>query len=107
MVYLLLLCQMRYINSMSGGIPWPQTGATQYHARLGLPDKGRAIRGLVVLGSTAFGPDKRSGPRLLSTVTSGINRIMGSTTHFWFRTLSRDNNWTEKDLFLTSMSFAQ
>ncbi len=29
-------------------MPWPQTGATQYHAQLGLPDKGRAIKGLVV-----------------------------------------------------------
>ena len=27
---------------------WPQTGATHYHAQLGLPDKGRAIKGLVV-----------------------------------------------------------
>ena len=27
---------------------WPQTGATQYHAQLGLPDKGRAIKMLVV-----------------------------------------------------------
>ncbi len=30
-----------------GGMPWPQTGAAQYHAQLGLPDKGRAINGLV------------------------------------------------------------
>ena len=29
-------------------MPWPQTGATQYHVQLGLPDKGRAIKGLVV-----------------------------------------------------------
>ena len=29
-------------------MPWPQTGSTQYHAKLGLPDKGRAIKGLVV-----------------------------------------------------------
>ena len=29
-------------------MPWPQIGATQYHAQLGLPDKGRAIKGLVV-----------------------------------------------------------
>ena len=29
-------------------MPWPQTGATQYHAQLGLPAKGRAIKGLVV-----------------------------------------------------------
>ncbi len=27
---------------------WLQTGATQYHAQLVLPDKGRAIKGLVV-----------------------------------------------------------
>ncbi len=51
-------------------MPWPKTGATQYHAQLGLPDKGRAIKGLVVCnkGSRALGPAKRSGPRLLSTV---------------------------------------
>ncbi len=29
-------------------MPWPQTGTTHYHAQLGLPDKGRAIKGLVV-----------------------------------------------------------
>ncbi len=29
-------------------MPWPQTGEIQYHAQLGLPDKGRAIKGLVV-----------------------------------------------------------
>ena len=28
---------------------WPQTGATHNHAQLGLQDKGRAIKGLVVL----------------------------------------------------------
>ena len=40
---------MRDINSMSrGGLPWPETGATQYHAKLGLPDEGRTINGLVV-----------------------------------------------------------
>ena len=31
-----------------GGMPWPQTGATHYHAQLGLPDKGRAIKGLII-----------------------------------------------------------
>ncbi len=30
------------------GMPWPQTGATQSLAQLGLPDKIRAIKGLVV-----------------------------------------------------------
>ncbi len=29
-------------------MPWPQTGANQYHAQLGLSDKGRAIKVLVV-----------------------------------------------------------
>ena len=27
---------------------WHQTGATQYHAQLGPPDKGRAIKWLIV-----------------------------------------------------------
>ncbi len=28
-------------------MPWPKRGATHYHAQLGLPDKGLAIKGLV------------------------------------------------------------
>ncbi len=28
-------------------MPWPQTGATQYHAQLELPDKNHAITGFV------------------------------------------------------------
>ncbi len=40
---------MRDFNSMSrGGVPWPQSGTTSYHVQLGLPDKGLAIKGLVV-----------------------------------------------------------
>ena len=48
-------------------MPWPQTGATQYHAQLGLPDQGRTIKRFGCLqqfGSRAFGPAKRAGPRL-------------------------------------------
>ncbi len=30
------------------GMPWPQTEATHCHAQFGLPDKGRAIKRLVV-----------------------------------------------------------
>ncbi len=30
------------------GMPWLQTGPTQYHTQLGLPDKGLAIKRLVV-----------------------------------------------------------
>ena len=29
-------------------MPWPKTGATHYHAQSGLPDKGCAIKELVV-----------------------------------------------------------
>ncbi len=39
---------MHGINSMSRGMPRIQTGATQYHAQLGLQDKGRAFNRLVV-----------------------------------------------------------
>ncbi len=35
---------------------WPQTGATQYHAQLGLPDKGRAIKGFVVCNNWDLEP---------------------------------------------------
>ena len=37
-------------------MPWPQTGATQYHAQLGLPDKGRAIKELVVFNNWDLEP---------------------------------------------------
>ena len=37
-------------------MPWLKTGATQYHAQLGLPDKGRAIKGLVVCNSWDLEP---------------------------------------------------
>ena len=29
-------------------MPWPKTGGTHHHAQLGFPDKGRAIKELVV-----------------------------------------------------------
>ncbi len=37
-------------------MPWKQTGFTQYHAQLGLPDKGRAIKELVVCNSWDLKP---------------------------------------------------
>ena len=48
----------------------PQTGTTQYHAQLGLPDMScnQRFGCLHRFGSRAFGPAKRSGLRLLSTV---------------------------------------
>ena len=48
---------MRDINIVrAGGMPWPQTGKTQYHAQLGLPDKGRTIKGLVFCNSWDLEP---------------------------------------------------
>ena len=37
-------------------MPWPHTSATQYHAQLGLPDEGLAIKGLVVCNSWDLEP---------------------------------------------------
>ena len=34
-------------------MPWPKTGTTHYHAQLGLPAKGRAIK--VMIGPWVFG----------------------------------------------------
>ncbi len=37
-------------------MPWLQTGATHYHAQLGLPGIGRAIKGLVVCNNWDLEP---------------------------------------------------
>ncbi len=37
-------------------MPWPQTGATQYHTQLGLLDKVRAIKVLVVCNNWDLEP---------------------------------------------------
>ncbi len=40
---------MRDIGSTNRrGMPWPQIGATHYHEHVGDPDKGCAIKGLVI-----------------------------------------------------------
>ena len=41
---------------MGGGIPWPKTGAIQYRAQSGLPDKGSAIKGFVVCNNCDLEP---------------------------------------------------
>ena len=56
------------ISDAGSGMPWPQTGATQSHAQLGLPDKGHAIKGLVVCNNwdlEPLEPAKRSGTEVL------------------------------------------
>ena len=59
-------------------MPWPKTGETRYHAQLGLPDKGRAIKGLVVCWNMARindlwnrSMDKRKVRCLVSYVQDG------------------------------------
>ena len=47
---------MRYNNSMSMG----NTGVTHYHALLGLPDKGRSIKGVVICYAVWLGSMKGS-----------------------------------------------
>ncbi len=47
-----------------GGIPWPQTGATHYHAQLVLPDKVRAIKRLFVFYAVWLGSMKGMGLRI-------------------------------------------
>ncbi len=37
-------------------MPWPKTGATQYHTQLGLSDKDRAIKRLVVCNNRDLEP---------------------------------------------------
>ena len=62
---------MRDTNSKGRGNISSKTGATHSHAQLGLPNKGRAIKGLVVCNDWDLEPLdqlKRYGPRLLSPV---------------------------------------
>ena len=42
-----MLCQMCDINKIVGGMPWPKTHATNYHAQVKLSDKDHAIKELV------------------------------------------------------------
>ena len=51
------------INSMGGGMPWPQTGATHCPTQLGIPDKGRAMKELVVCYFVWLGSMKGIGHR--------------------------------------------
>ena len=62
-------------------MPWPQSNATHYHAQLGPPDKGRAIKGLVVCWSMARindlwdgSMDKRKVRSLVPCCGQDVNR---------------------------------
>ena len=56
---------------------WPKTGVTHYHVQLGLPDKGRAIKGLVVCRDLfrVFGPVKGLALGCYQPSPGGMNRI--------------------------------
>ncbi len=53
------------------GIPWSQTGALRYHAQLELPDKGRAIKLLVVCYQVLLGSMKGMGLIACRRCTTG------------------------------------
>ena len=55
-MYQLLLYLLRYIIVSVEGIQWTKIGAKNYHAELGLKDKGRSIKGLVVYNSWDLEP---------------------------------------------------
>ena len=64
---------------------WLETGAQHYNTQLGLLEKGRTIRGLVVGNNwdvIGFGHAKRSGPTLSSTAPRGMNRKNINTKSF-------------------------
>ena len=54
-------------------MPWPQIGATHYHVQLGLPDKGLAIKVLVVCNSWELEPWD-----LLNGLALGMTRILSA-----------------------------
>ena len=56
-----------------GRKPWPETSANHYHVQQDIGCAIKRVSYLKWLGSKAFEPAKRSGPRLLQTVPCGIN----------------------------------
>ena len=58
---------------------WPKTGATYYHTQLGLPDRGRTIKGLFLCNSwdfSAFGLLQRVALRCYQPSLELIIRFM-------------------------------
>ncbi len=93
---------MRYINSMR--MPWPQTGATQYNAQCGLPDKGRAIKELVVCNSWDLEPwDLHNGRALNCNQPSPevliVLGILDGKKYLFCELFKRSNN----QIFIISM----
>ena len=56
------------MDTIDKSIDWPKTVATHFHAQLGIPDKGRPIKGLVF----------RRPIKLMNMILHSIKKI-------WFR----------------------
>ncbi len=77
---------MSDIDRMSKGIPLLQTWATNYHAQLGLQDKGRSIKWLVVCYSVV---------RIYEWDGSlDLRKVRGSGPLLWSGRLSRSSTVT-------------
>ena len=58
-------------------MPWPHTGATQHQAQLGLPDKGRAIKGWGFCNNWDLEPlYLLNGLALASLLSTGLNLVV-------------------------------
>ena len=74
-------------------MPGPQTGVTHYYAQLGLPDKGRAIKGLVVCNSWDIEPQD-----LLNGLALGCYPNRKKTFYFYFFSIKyrgERDQWSE------------
>ncbi len=56
-------------------MPWPKTGESQYHAQLGLPDKG-----LIVIHKWEVGASRPLALRCPTPVPYGMNRMSDDTS---------------------------
>ncbi len=108
-LYLLLICQMHDINSMSS-MHWLKTGETQYHAHLGFQDKGRVIKRLVVCNHLDLEP-----LNMLNCLAPGFYQpfpgvlIVSITDQIWeqnqitIKSPENDTNNTNFNLFIKNM----
>ena len=71
-----------------GGIPWLETGATQYHAPLGLSDKGRAIKGLVVYNNCDLEPFDLLSGDLFTCISCYFNLLINIVPALYIRLLT-------------------
>ena len=66
-------------------MPWPQTDATQYHAQLGLPDKGRVIKGMIVCNNWDLEPLDLLNDLALGCCQMSHDLLIVLILHFFIR----------------------